>query len=280
MQPSLDWISALSRCKDENIPGVLVTVLGVQGSSPRDAGTKMLITEHEQHDTIGGGNLEYQCLLKAREFLQSGQHSPVIERFNLAASLGMCCGGVVMVLFEPLQLAQPIVIFGAGHVASALVSILKALPYDIRWVDERDGIFAEESTAASVGRVRYMQEDPLQVAVSAPAQARFLILTHDHQLDFDICLQLLKRESMPAFVGLIGSSEKWRRFQQRFEARGITEERVSQIHCPLGMPIGGKRPMEVAVSIAAQQIQLDQTASAYTADVTPLNWQAARALQA
>lgn len=87
-----DWLA------DPSAPSVLVTVARVEGSGPREAGTKMLVTAEREIDTIGGGHLEMRAIDIARGML-SGQ-AVRYERFALGPSLGQCCGGVVYLLFE------------------------------------------------------------------------------------------------------------------------------------------------------------------------------------
>jgi xanthine dehydrogenase accessory factor len=87
-----DWLT------DPSAPSVLVTVARVEGSGPREAGTKMLVTADREFDTIGGGHLEMRAIDIAREML-AGQ-AVRYERFALGPSLGQCCGGVVYLLFE------------------------------------------------------------------------------------------------------------------------------------------------------------------------------------
>jgi xanthine dehydrogenase accessory factor len=83
-------------------PAVLVTVARVEGSAPRGTGTKMLVTAHTQHDTIGGGHLELRAVEIARDMLALHRASAHTERFGLGPSLGQCCGGVVWLAFEPV----------------------------------------------------------------------------------------------------------------------------------------------------------------------------------
>ncbi|QGZ41342.1 xanthine dehydrogenase accessory factor [Pseudoduganella flava] len=97
-----DWLQAVAG------PAVLVTVARVEGSAPRAPGTKMLVTPHTQHDTIGGGHLELRAIEIARDMLAAQAGCVRTERFGLGPSLGQCCGGVVWLAFEPVndELAQ------------------------------------------------------------------------------------------------------------------------------------------------------------------------------
>ena len=113
------WLVALS-----DAPAVLVTVAIVEGSGPREAGAKMLVTAEGQFDTIGGGHLEMCAVDIGRSMLRQaaagqGGHAaqaaragraaggaPLaarLERFALGPSLGQCCGGVVHLAFEHID---------------------------------------------------------------------------------------------------------------------------------------------------------------------------------
>jgi len=95
------WLEAL---KAQTLPGILVTVAGVEGSGPREPGAKMFITADRLSDTIGGGHLELCAIDIARQMLGLPAGVPQAERrlqrFSLGPALGQCCGGVVYLVFE------------------------------------------------------------------------------------------------------------------------------------------------------------------------------------
>jgi len=152
---------------------------------------------------------------------------------------------------------QELVIFGAGHVARALVTILGDLPWRVTWVDERANQFPAEIPA----NIRtHHTDDPAGDAPALCAGKQVLILTHNHQLDFELCRTLLTAGNC-AGIGLIGSDTKAERFRQRLDHRGFSPEQIHTIRCPVGRPdVPGKRPMEVAVSISAELLSLSASA--------------------
>jgi xanthine dehydrogenase accessory factor len=122
-----EWLHALVELENNGEPSVLVTVVTARGSTPREAGCKMVVTRETQYDTIGGGNLEFTCVDTARKMLE-GTQGPVLRDFPLGPELGQCCGGHVSVMFEPLRPALThIALFGAGHIGRALVGLLGGL---------------------------------------------------------------------------------------------------------------------------------------------------------
>ncbi len=83
-------------------------------------------------------------------------------------------------------------------------------------------------------------------------------MTHQHPLDYAITEAVLRRGDA-SFLGVIGSETKARRFRLRLEHRGFSAAAIAGVHCPIGLAeVPGKRPMEVAVSVAAQVIALYQ----------------------
>lgn len=253
------WTKALAERDARGEACVLVTLVEDRGSTPRDAGAKMLVTATEAIDTIGGGHLEYKALAIARELLASGSRQARLERFSLGASLGQCCGGVASLLFEPLGRPQAqITVFGAGHVARALVPLLAGLPCRVRWVDARAGEFPATLPA---GVEQVLNDEPLEEVQRLHTGGYCLVMTHDHQLDLALSEAILRRGDVHWF-GLIGSATKRARFEHRLRERGLSAEVVGQMRCPVGLPaVKGKLPMEIAVAIAAEII------SVYNADL-------------
>ena len=263
MERRLNWYQAVAHCEAVGEPYVLVTVLGVTGSVPREPASKMVITGEHSYDTIGGGHLEYRIGQRARERLARQDYTSEMAHFPLGASLGQCCGGSVSVLIEAHPgCEQELLIFGAGHVACALVTIMGEMPWRITWADQRAGQFPAE---VPINARIHHTDDPVGDAPALCAGKQVLILTHNHQLDFDLCRTLLTAADC-AGIGLIGSNTKAERFRQRLEHRGFSADQIATIRCPVGRSdVPGKRPMEVAVSISAELLSLtasaDQTAT-------------------
>lgn len=244
------WLDALAAAERDRQPAVLVTVLSAKGSTPREAGTKMVVSADGLAGTIGGGNLEYQCEAAARELLATGATGLITRDFPLGPALGQCCGGHVSVLFEVLRPPTlQVALFGAGHVGRALVRVLGELPCHVTWIDPRPDALPAQ-TPNNVAPVR--APDAVQTVAGLPPHAVVLVMTHDHALDFDIVAACLARSDLP-FVGLIGSDTKRSRFSGRLRRMGLPLDRLI---CPIGLPtIDGKDPAVIAVSVAAQLLQ-------------------------
>lgn len=246
------WYEAVAECEKQGMPYVIATVLGAAGSIPRDQGSKMVITASDEFDTLGGGHLEFSVTQKARDLMAGGVAGNQVEHFPLGATLGQCCGGSVTVLMESfVQQGMNLTVFGAGHVAKSLMTILGGLPGQVRWVDSRSEMFPE-SVPSNVQVLNL--EHPQDIIETLPANSQILILTHNHQLDFDLVELAVKRGDF-SYLGCIGSDTKAERFQMRLKHRGFNEEQVDSLICPVGnQDIPGKLPMEVAVSMCGELI--------------------------
>ena len=256
--PTKTWFDALHQCQQQGKSYVLVTLLATAGSTPRNGGTKMLVCDDSAFDTVGGGHLEFEVIKQARNLLLGGTTTQKVEHYPLSSKLGQCCGGATNVLFEAFtEHTQQIAIFGAGHVSRALVPILAQLPLQISWIDNRQDMLddiAQQTVPSNVKLV--ISEMPADTISSLPSETWVMVMTHSHQLDFDIIEAALRRKDM-VFVGMIGSDTKARRFRTRLEHREFQQQDIQRLVSPVGvLDIPGKRPIEVAVSMAAQLIQL------------------------
>ena len=247
---------------------VLVQVERIEGSAPREAGAAMVVTREAAVGTIGGGHLELKSIALAREQLEQAAHNPgLVRRFPLGPSLGQCCGGVAYIRFDfcpagvvpreaPVLVPQPLfdlMLFGAGHVAQALVQVLAAVDCSVTWVDSREQQFpAQVPEQVSVE----FSEHPADEVDSAPAGAFYLIMTHSHALDLAIVERVLKRGDA-GFLGLIGSKTKRVRFERRLTDRGFSAQQIAAIISPIGAAgIAGKAPGVVAIAAAAQLLEV------------------------
>jgi xanthine dehydrogenase accessory factor len=260
----------------QHADGVLVSVDSVQGSGPREVGAWMAVFPQTMVNTIGGGHLEFQAITEARALMARPVSEPaaLTTRYALGPALGQCCGGVVHLKFERISAAdapalqqrlladgQPLALFGGGHVGRALVNVLGSLPYNVQWVDSRDEIFPTQLPP----NVTCEHSDPVHAAVAdLPSGASVLIMSFSHAEDLEVVAACLKRQRVQGdlkFVGLIGSKTKWATFRHRLEAKGFTAEELAFITCPIGMDgITGKEPEVIAVSVAAQLLQLRSVA--------------------
>lgn len=248
---------------------VMVEVIDCAGSVPRGIGTRMLIDAHSELGTIGGGRLEHEAIAIARSMLVDGPRAPMHRHFALGPALGQCCGGSVDLSFawldDAVLAAWPervplfhLQIYGAGHVGRAIATLLATLDVDVEWIDQREDAFPAATALGSAWpqHIRFVCDDAVEHEVrKAPPQAKYLVLTHNHDLDQRITEAILRRGDF-RYLGLIGSKTKRAKFARRFEMHGIAAATIARMNCPIGIEgITGKAPEQIAVAVVAQLLR-------------------------
>ena len=244
----------------------MVEVARAKGSTPREAGAYMLVSLKAIHGTIGGGQLEFMAIDQARQMLADvkGLRERMLD-IPLGPEIGQCCGGRVEVLIrlvddnmkaELIQGAEEeerqlphIYLFGGGHVGHALAIATLLLPVNVTVVETRGE--ALEGMPAGVGAK--LTSVPEEMVRSAPAGAAFVVLTHDHALDFLIVSEALKRTDA-AYVGMIGSKTKKATFRSWYlKSAGGSEADFARLVSPIGGDaVKDKRPAVIAALAAAE----------------------------
>ncbi|MDB5561885.1 MAG: hypothetical protein JWN11_1303 [Hyphomicrobiales bacterium] len=245
---------------------ICAELLAVKGSSPRAAGTFMLIGPSEILGTIGGGALEYMVIDRSRQVMREGLSGDELD-IPLGPEIGQCCGGRVLVgmsvadtakvetLIARLtaeDAAEPhVYVFGAGHVGHALAHALALLPVKTHVIDTRPEELAGLPESVEAKAVAM----PEAVVRNAPKGSAYVILTHDHALDFLIAEEALRRADSP-YVGMVGSTTKRAKFSSWYRGEGGDPARLEKLVLPIGgAGTGDKRP-EVIAALAAAEIMV------------------------
>ena len=252
-------------------PAAIVAELAaVRGSSPREVGAFMLIAAGATLGTIGGGALEHMVIARARQVLRDGLDGDAMD-IPLGPEIGQCCGGRVEVALravdeaiatrlaaklEAEHAARPhVYLFGSGHVGHALARALSPLPLHVHVIDTRPeelGGLPENVEAKAVAM-------PEAVVRAAPEGSSYVILTHDHALDFLIAAEALQRADAP-YIGMVGSKTKRARFANWYLGEGGDRAALDRLVLPIGgaafpRGLGDKRP-EVIAALAAAEIMV------------------------
>ncbi len=245
----------IAALEQSRTPFVLVTLVEALGSVPQDTGAKMLVTAAgRQAGTVGGGRVEAQALAVAAEMLSARDRVEARPRFvnwSLKGDVGMTCGGSVKLYFEPNSTAAEwtIAIFGAGHIAQALIPVLTPLRCRLFCFDSRSEWLRQLPSAPNLS---VNQRAELADAIDElPAEAFVLCMTQGHQTDRPILHRALTTRSFP-FIGVIGSAAKAVVLRRELAASGVAPAVLEQVHCPVGLEFGSNHPHEIALSIAAQ----------------------------
>ena len=255
----------LSTFLDASPAVALVEVREALGSTPREVGAWMLVSPAAIFGTIGGGQLEFMAIDRARKMIaQSGPATDLLD-IPLGPEIGQCCGGRVKIdialVDEELREAIPgriewedaqrphVYLFGGGHVGHALAAALALLPVNVVVIETR----AEALEGMPAGVTSRLTPVPEEAVREAPPASAFVVLTHDHALDFLIVAEALKR-SDAAYVGMIGSKTKRATFRSWYlKEAGGSEAGFNRLVCPIGgVAVKDKRPAVIAAMAVAE----------------------------
>ena len=235
---------------------MLATVIQVEGSAPRQPGAKMLmLADGTTVGTVGGGALELAVVQACTEALAGSE--PRLLSYDLRPDLKMVCGGRARVFIEPLCAPRPLFLFGAGHIGLALHPLAQALGFAVTVVDDRPELASAARFPGAAALVHSYEPEQL-AALPVDRRAYCVVATRGHKLDTEVVQLLMQRE--PRYVGMIGSLTKRRAVERELVARGVPEQRLATLTTPMGLDIGAESPQEIAVSIAAQLVQVRHSA--------------------
>jgi xanthine dehydrogenase accessory factor len=252
-----NYIPRYTELSDSGTPFVSVTMVEAVGSTPQDAGSKMLVTaDGHFYGTVGGGRVEAKAINHALSMLKNessgASHTDFVD-WNLRKDVGMTCGGTVKLYFEASnhRLWQ-VVIFGAGHVTQSLVRLLATLPCRITCIDPRPDWLAKLPVSPNIETI--VTDDPPDHVASLPDDAFVICMTRGHKSDLPVLVEIFKQARTFPYLGVIGSKSKAAVLRRELTEAGIAGEQ-QVFHCPLGLSIGTNHPGEIAVSIAAQLLE-------------------------
>lgn len=307
-----NWPQTALACIAAEGQAAMITLAAVEGSTPREAGARMIVTLTQAHGTIGGGNLEFLAIDQARRLIASDL-AFLQQDYPLGPLLAQCCGGHVRLLIERLDAAsanwltlaenaeasgQPytlsaridgsrilractsgwaanaiegaflsgasgpaarrepwcaiteyirpaathLYVYGAGHVGRALVEIAQLLPFRLHWFDTRPELAGTDPCLT-------VQDDLVTPAMFAPAGSFHVVLTHAHELDYQLVRAILQR-GQSGYCGLIGSATKRARFLSRLAKDSVAPAGFT---CPIGSgTIRSKLPAAIAVAASME----------------------------
>lgn len=251
------FFDKLSELAVSNVPFVSVILVDVIGSAPQDAGAKMLVTGSGlYYGTVGGGKIERKAIEEAQRLLFEADPSVRTHfvQWSLTRDIGMTCGGGVKLFFEVFNLnTWNIVVFGAGHVAQSLISVLLGLDCRVTCIDPREEWLSKLPASGKLRKV-IAADMPTEVR-SLPNDAFVILVTMGHTTDKPVLLEILRTRKFP-YVGVIGSKAKAVRLRKDVLEAGLAPDLQTAFYCPIGLDIGTNHPQEIAISVAAQLIQV------------------------
>lgn len=237
---------------------VLVTVIGVSGSTPREPGARMIVYEDRSIDgTIGGGKVEHVAIDHAMATFEDQR--PKVVDHQLTQELGMCCGGAVRLFIEPIGGQPRLMIFGAGHVGTAVTRMASLAGFAVHMVDEREDLL----TLERLPDARALYDDVDDPALPFGDGTYVLIVTHDHALDQRLVEKVLQKPHK--WLGMIGSRRKATLFRERLANKDFDADAIASMRSPVGLAIDAETPEEIAVSILSELVAVRRGANVDTA---------------
>lgn len=232
--------------------GVLVTIIEITGSTPRHVGSKMIVKpDGDIVGSIGGGALEAQAIQEALAFQNNGTvaDGATKKTYRLTEDEGMLCGGQAELLFESFGKREQLVVFGAGHIAQALIPLAKKAGFYVSVLDNRPK-FTKSDRFPDADKVQTGEYQDLLQQVEFHERLYVVIVTHGHQHDEEILSFCVQQPH--AYIGMIGSRNKSRTVLRHLKEQGIDDANFEKVFSPVGLHIGAETPFEIAVSILAE----------------------------
>lgn len=234
---------------------VLATIIRTAGSSPRDAGAKMLVfPDGSISGTIGGGRFEKHVIADSLALLGGGGDH-LLKTYGFSSqgkdAIGMACGGEAEVFMEVSGKCDRLIIFGGGHIGQDLARLAAPLDFRITVVDDRREMLdrLDSSVEAILTDSGYQTNLP-----EIGSHCYVVIVTKGHRYDLPVLVKVLPCDF--AYIGMIGSKAKGAKVFQSLREAGIDDDLIKRIHTPIGLDIGAEGPYEIAISIAAELVAI------------------------
>jgi len=247
----------------------MATVINATGSVPGKPGARIAITNTgETFGTVGGAGLEFKVLKKLKELIETEESGGIVEVFALnkgakgfeVVALDSLCGGKVTISMEVVSPMPHILLFGGGHVAKAIISIIEPLGWNYSIHDSRKEYSNNDSFPSAIELHSNEVNEFIKNENESTLQrfSDILLLGHDWKEDEERLIGLLKLLDnliiLRPRIGVIGSKAKWHSFEKIALKNEIKKKHLDQVTCPIGINIGAQSPEEIAIAVCAQII--------------------------
>jgi len=254
MSESKTVIDELSKAIDEGRAAAFVTVISADGSTPREAGAKMLVFENGYiRGTVGGGSLEALSIKQALKCLKSGQGGKFVFELKPDGNTGMICMGKVEIFVDVYKDALKLLIIGAGHVGQKIAEAARLAGYPYTVADDRAD-FANPERFPGARQILVKTPDKAVTAAGIDAATYVVIVTRGHALDRESLAAAMRTPA--AYIGMIGSKQKVREVYRLLGEKNVFPAKDDRVHAPLGLNLGGKTPGEIAIAVLAEIIKV------------------------
>ncbi|MCD6419968.1 MAG: XdhC family protein [Synergistetes bacterium] len=236
---------------ENRVAFAVATIVAAYGSGPRKPGTKMLVAiDGRTSGTIGGGTLEELVKRDALKVIEGGEAE--LKRYRLSAN-GEGCGGDVDVFIDPVKIKDRVVIFGGGHIGKYLSKMAFMVGFDVVVVDSRPE-YATKDRFPDAKEIIVKDFYTAAKELKPDLSSYVVVNTFAHKFDEDVLRGLLGKEF--AYIAMVASEQKRKTIYDHLMVNGYSEEELKKIHSPAGLPIGGRRPEEIALSIVSQIVSV------------------------
>ena len=263
----MEILGSLNQAIESHQPAALCLIVKTEGSVPRHVGSKMIVFENGQtQGSIGGGAVEESARKEAVASLKDAAprflQYDVMEDFSDEPGVQ---GGTVSAYIEPFLQKPTVVVIGAGHVGRSVVHLAKWLDFRVVVSDDREELCNPELIP---GGDRYLpvKMSKIPELMEINAQTYLILITRHMEIDVEGLPALLKTSA--AYIGLIGSKNRWNHTQKSLLEAGLSEVMVKRIKSPIGLAINAETPKEIAVSVMAEVIaQCNQEKRSYVREL-------------
>ncbi len=235
-----DIFKRISNFINEGRKGVLLTLVS-DGIMPEDETSRLLI--EEDGSTMGEiGTVSEEGKLRLAKFLEI--KTPELTEIEK---------GKESVFVEPFMPYDILYLFGAGHVSTFVASLASMVGFRVIVIDDRKE-FANKERFNKADELIVLPFSDVFEKINISSSSYIAIITRGHIHDLNVLREALKRSD--GYIGMIGSKRKREKIYQALMEEGVSDERLKQVHSPIGMDIDAETPEEIAISIVAELIRV------------------------
>ena len=252
----MDFLAELNKAAVSGKGYAAAVITASEGAAPRKPGAKMIVYEDGSiAGTIGGGEIEQRVISDAMASLSTRR--PLLKSYPVIHSDGTVSGSETIYI-EPVLPRARLVLCGAGHVAGKLIHLAKSIGFRVTVIDIRDEATIRERAAAADEFILEPSWEKGLARVPEGEDCYMIACSFNFEQDEEILYHLVRRKA--AYIGMLASRFKVETIYNHLKERGISAELLEQVHAPVGLPIGAETPEEIALSIAAELLQVRSAA--------------------
>ena len=248
----MEFIEDLNTAYSSGKAFAAAVLTAAEGVTPRHPGAKMIIYEDgTPAGTIGGGEIEQLVISDAMACFVS--RKPCLKTYPVIQTDGKQSGSETIYI-EPVFPRSRLVLCGAGHVAGKLIPLVKTIGFHVTLIDIRDeALVRERVTGADEFILAGSWKEGLD-RVPESEDSYLIACAFNFDQDEEILYHLVQRKA--SYVGMLASAYKRQTIYNRLRERGISEDCLSLVHSPIGLDLGAETPEEIALSVAAELLQV------------------------